>query len=102
MWSLFVHGTLLDNVSVPLNILKDESVGMALLFCLFVFLSNLTVMNMLIGILCDVVARVKVAETDRNERNKIRVALKTMLECYDFSNNGLLEEKEFRLLMENP
>jgi voltage-gated sodium channel len=102
MWTLFLHGTLLDSVSVPMNILKERNVGMCIIFTVFVFLSNLTVMNMLIGILCDVVARVKVEETDRDERHQLRSALSKMLECYDFNHNGLLEEKEFVLLMENP
>lgn len=102
MYVLLLHGTMLDSLSSIVNELKEESIWLACLFGLFVFMSNLTVMNMLIGILCDVVARVKVEETERSDRIQLRNALREMMDCYDFNHNGMLEEKEFRLLMQNP
>jgi len=102
MWTLMLHGCLLDSVSIVLNNIKDESLFLALLFCTFIFCSNLTVMNMLIGILCDVVTRVKDIETERSERHKLRRVLSEIFDCYDFDGDEQLSSKEFHLMMENP
>eukprot|EP00438_Fugacium_kawagutii_P012121 Skav220370 [mRNA] locus=scaffold609:169744:170821:+ [translate_table: standard] len=50
MWILLLTGTFLDSPSV-----RATSGWLAAIFLVFIFLSHMMVLNMLIGILCDVV-----------------------------------------------
>merc|ERR550514_2520334 len=58
MWTLLMTGTLVDNVTSVLNRLGAQDKVAAAVFLLFILLSALTVMNMLIGVLCEVVSAV--------------------------------------------
>merc|ERR1711937_786032 len=49
MWTLLVHGALMDSLALTVEPIAEEDMFLAILFMLFVFLSNLTVLNMLIG-----------------------------------------------------
>lgn len=53
-WNLMIYGTFLDGVGDMLNILKDLNIGYALFFIGYIFIANLTMLNMLIGVLCEV------------------------------------------------
>merc|ERR1711971_483102 len=50
MWTLVMHGTFLDSVSTVAGEIKSESTFLTIAFLIFIFVSALTVMNMLIGI----------------------------------------------------
>merc|ERR1719183_2997789 len=74
MMTLLFDGTLLDSAGSAIselatlardggNFMNPETLG-AVTFILFVGLSALTVMNMLIGIICEVVSEVATAERD--------------------------------------
>eukprot|EP00434_Breviolum_minutum_P025611 symbB.v1.2.022629.t1/scaffold2014.1/size92328/8 len=54
MWVLLLSGTFLDSPSVALNEVGATSGWLVALFLVFIFLSHMMVLNMLIGILCDV------------------------------------------------
>merc|ERR1711970_1154913 len=55
MFTLLIYGVLLDNVGFLTKALGGEYV-LASLFLLFILLAALTVMNMLVGVLCEVVS----------------------------------------------
>ena len=64
MHSLAMHGTLLDRVSDIMEFLRDDSpVGFALMY-IFIIMSAVTIMNMLIGVLCEVITAVAEAERE--------------------------------------
>merc|ERR1740123_1249566 len=65
MYTLLLYGTLLDDVGYLSNKLGKESFILTTMFFFFVLLAALTVMNMLIGVLCEVVSAV--AATEREE-----------------------------------
>mmetsp|Transcript_45966 Transcript_45966/g.142330 ORF Transcript_45966/g.142330 Transcript_45966/m.142330 type:complete len:396 (+) Transcript_45966:1-1188(+) len=97
-----MHGTLLDS---PAHLLIQiyEQVGLfsALLWLVFIFISSFTVLNMLIGILCEVVAQVSQAEKEESEVAFLKNNLLDILECYDTNNDQTIGEDEFDLLMQN-
>merc|ERR1719162_723007 len=65
MHTLILDGTFLDSLGTVVKGLGDEGLFYAFVFYIFVLLSALTVMNMLIGVLCEVVSAV--ASTEKEE-----------------------------------
>mmetsp|Transcript_57859 Transcript_57859/g.188059 ORF Transcript_57859/g.188059 Transcript_57859/m.188059 type:complete len:704 (-) Transcript_57859:72-2183(-) len=102
MKTLLLSGVFMDNLSTVAQMMLDES-GMSLAaFFTFVLLGNLTIMNMLIGVLCEVVSNVA-----KDEKEQIRVAfvtekLKLILEEIDEDKDYRISKEEFRNILENP
>jgi len=71
-------------------------------FLLFIFLSNLTLMNMLIGILCEVVTETSSEEKEFALRQDLADSVMTILESYDVEDDKSLRKAEFKPLMKNP
>jgi len=64
MHSLFMHGTFLDSVSDLMDeMLSDSPFGFGLMY-IFIIMSAVTIMNMLIGVLCEVITAVADAEKE--------------------------------------
>jgi len=101
-WCLVVYGVLMDAVSEIVLLLRSESIWWAILFMTFVFLSNLTMLNMLIGILCEVLARVTGDEVDISKKQELERQIYELLDCYDLDDNQLLRRTEFHHMMSNP
>jgi hypothetical protein len=102
MWVLLLQGVFVDDITEMMQPWREKHQGLAILFIVFVFLSCYTVMNMLIGILCDVVS-----QTSKKERDSVAVAqlthcLREILESHDSDNDGHIQRDEFELLMKNP
>jgi len=95
MYSLWVHGTLLDDLSGICMDMKNESYVCLFLFNVFVLLAALTVMNMLIGVLCEVVS--SVAETEKEEMvvTYVRNSLRHILLEIDENSDGRVSKVEF-------
>merc|ERR1719163_1125792 len=53
--TLILHGTLLDDVSSIFMAIESESALGVLLMYIFVVIAAITIMNMLIGVLCEVI-----------------------------------------------
>jgi hypothetical protein len=80
----------------------QESVALTLCFFLFILLSGFTVMNMLIGIVCEVIAEVKRHEEEEADNFYLRNNLLDILDCYDKDGDECIGKEEFDLLMTNP
>lgn len=82
MHSLLVHGTLMDDLRDFVIPLEEYSIWFLMLFYFFLLLSALTVMNMLIGVLCDVVNNTASVEKEALAvlyvKDRLSVALKHM------------------------
>ncbi|OLP88941.1 Sodium channel protein type 10 subunit alpha [Symbiodinium microadriaticum] len=76
MLSLFTHGVLADELAFAFLVIKEDSVPLFWLFAVFVVFSGITLLNMLIGVLCQVVAD----NSREHEKNQILVDLKSSLE----------------------
>merc|ERR1712110_437738 len=105
MWTLLVNGTLLDEVSSVMNAIvhKGEvNTTIAIIFfCIFVLLSAITVMNMLIGILCEVVTQVAAHEKEEAAANIMRQTILLELKKYD-DGDGMIVWDEVAELMADP
>eukprot|EP00971_Amphidinium_carterae_P010001 197419-Amphidinium_carterae.1 len=102
MMVLLIRGTLLDNPSTIVDQLGELSVVLVILYFIFVFLSSFTVLNMLIGILCEVISQVSETEQEEAAVQYLKGTLLELLEVYDKNDDRMIGEDEFDLLMHNP
>lgn len=102
MYSLLIYGTFLDDLSQFCDDIRAESIPCLCLLGIFICLSALTVMNMLIGVLCEVVSGVAATE---NEMNTVRDASQTMqgiMGKLDNDGNQKITLEEFRGILVLP
>merc|ERR1711972_886480 len=64
MYTLLFNGTFLDSVRSTMDDIARESFACAIVFIVLISFSALTIMNMLIGVLCDVVRAVAATEKE--------------------------------------
>merc|ERR1719221_610632 len=88
MYSLWVYGTLLDGVSAICNEMKEESLICLFIFNVFIVLSAFTLMNMLIGVTCEVVSTVAAAEKEGIDLSYVRSQLQDILMSIDENSDG--------------
>lgn len=105
MWVLLVRGTMLDSPSnyfEKVEQLEQPAPELVALMVLFIFLSSFTVLNMLIGVLCDVVRHVSDIEKDKLAVADMKASLLTLLECFDKDDDRMIAKNEFDMVMKNP
>jgi hypothetical protein len=102
VWALLCAGTLLDDATGVINDIKDHSELMVMLFMFYVLVTNFTLLSMLVGVLCEVVANV----ADQNKEEIIISFVKStfmeVLRSIDQNNDGTISEKEFTELLSSP
>eukprot|EP00928_Gymnodinium_smaydae_P037847 TRINITY_DN26221_c0_g1_i1.p1 TRINITY_DN26221_c0_g1~~TRINITY_DN26221_c0_g1_i1.p1 ORF type:complete len:925 (-),score=204.33 TRINITY_DN26221_c0_g1_i1:136-2760(-) len=102
MFNLMVHGTFLDSLSVVLLDLGKEGAVIVFCFLLYILLAALTVMNMLIGVLCEVVSAVADSEKETMTVSYVKSRLKDVVKEIDQDGNMMLSKEEFVQIMDNP
>jgi len=104
MNTLLLHGTFLEECPTVINMVGDESPWLRLLFLLYVLLASLTVMNMLVGVLCEVVSVVSSVEKEAMQVNYVKERLVQILSGMkiDAEHNGNISREEFVALLETP
>jgi len=65
MYNLSMHGAFLDNVAEVMSEVCSESWLCGLFFAIFIIAAALTLMNMLVGVLCDVMGAVAQKEKEK-------------------------------------
>lgn len=105
MWTLLMDGTLLCETSDVLNLLvhrpEVHCVIAVAAFLVFILLTALTVLNMLIGVLCEVVSALSTHEKDEAAINALKQTILVELMKYD-DGDGLIDEDELSELMADP
>lgn len=101
MYTLLIYGTFLDNLSVILDEARLSYWPLLALILVFICLAALTVMNMLIGVLCDKVA--DIAESEKSEMRAISVneQMSDVAMRLDTNFNGKISYEEFIKIMDN-
>jgi len=102
MWTLLLAGTFLDDITPVANRLLESSAILTVLFVLFVLLSSFTILNMLVGLLCDVVSAVAAAEKEKVMVSCITSKLLGVLDSIDTDGNGTISKAEFTEIMQIP
>eukprot|EP00931_Biecheleriopsis_adriatica_P048148 TRINITY_DN27811_c0_g2_i2.p1 TRINITY_DN27811_c0_g2~~TRINITY_DN27811_c0_g2_i2.p1 ORF type:complete len:260 (+),score=45.87 TRINITY_DN27811_c0_g2_i2:228-1007(+) len=97
MHILFMHGTLLDNVADIFLELQPEGAFPVFLLYSFIIFSGITAMNMLIGVICEVIGSVAVAEKELSRCGWIKDIIGRLLadESPDLDGDGRISRGEF-------
>ena len=105
MSTLFYRMTLGDDIAVVWNEIWETAeideyrvvcYGILIVFFVYVFLSMFTVLNMLIGVLCEVVTAVSAATKEESLIEKVRENLMDVLMEADIEGSGTISEREFQ------
>jgi hypothetical protein len=102
VWTLLLFGTFVDNIGILVGKIQDKDPLLLAFFLAFVFLSSFTLMNLLIGIICEVVSTKSKQLASQAEFLTVQNNLLDILDCYDKRGSATLDREEFRLLMSNP
>lgn len=101
-WTLLVQGTLLDGVGDILGDIKDDSPALLVVFLLFVLIGNFTILNMLIGVLCEVVSAVGQSEAEKMTVSYAKDSFLGVLAAMDSDGSGTISQEEFCLFVNHP
>ena len=71
-----------------------------IIFFIFIFLATFTVLNMLIGILCEIVAQVATAQKEKVAIDFVKLTIAEDLRKMSCEEDGLLTYNEFMQLLE--
>lgn len=105
MYSLLIYTTFLDDLSAFMDDCRAEEgrnwylivIGMA-----FICLASLTVMNMLVGVLCEVVSAVAATEKEEMMQENVSNNLQGVLAELDKNFNKKISYEEFSAIIEKP
>jgi len=104
MNTLWFYGTLLEEVTSLANTLKAESIGLVFLLDLYILAAALLVMNMLIGVLCEVVSAVASSEREEINLSFVKARVEKVFNELDQDNgdsNGRLSKVEFSKILQS-
>merc|ERR1719443_1215375 len=98
-----MDGTLMDDTGTVLGLLlQEESWHSMVVFTIFMLLSALTLMNMLIGVLCEVVSAVGAAEKEEAAINLVKRSVLVLLKRLDADGSGEISREELRQVLVDP
>merc|ERR550514_972986 len=101
MFTLFVGGTLLDDFFGVSRDLMDGFPMLLWAMMIFVLLSAFTVLNMLIGVLCEVVSETAAGEKMKAVDAEVGSKLAKVFSEIDVDGSGQISETEFKLMQGN-
>merc|ERR1719161_65160 len=100
-YTLIIEGMLPDNGEMMTQLGKQEWY-LGFLFFVYIFLAALTIMNMLIGVLCEVVSGVSDSEKEDLEMDKLSERLQGVLQTIDADSDGGISKAEMIGVLNNP
>jgi len=101
---LFIMGTILDDITACTNTIRASGpnwMPMLFFFIVFVLLSSFTMLNMLIGILCEVVVATGEGERNRSSQESVREAIVDLFQSIDKDSSGEISKDEFMSMRNN-
>lgn len=102
MWSLLIDGTFMESLGSVSRAFIEERLWLQLVvLALFVLTSSLTVLNMLLGILCEVVSRVAASERESIAVHRLREDMLHMLVELDEDGSGTISRAELHGVLQN-
>lgn len=106
MSTLLLHGCFGEDLPTVVQetggVLPGGSLLLAFVMLAFVLIASLTVMNMLVGVLVDVVATVSKVEKEEITVAAVRTRLVQILRSLDGNRDGAISKEEFEKLLEKP
>merc|ERR1712113_736562 len=82
--------------------IRKESVICTILFMLLIVFASLVLLNMLIGVLCEVVSAVAATEKEALTVAYVKDQVRFILADVDENHDGLISKEEFKHIIEHP
>jgi hypothetical protein len=102
MHNLIVFGTFMDSLAQFIYDVKAAS-PICFIFCwMYIGLAALTVMNMLIGVLCEVISSVAASEAESLQIDRVNEKFDSIINEIDENNDGRLSWDEFNSIIDHP
>eukprot|EP00927_Polykrikos_kofoidii_P038926 TRINITY_DN33379_c0_g1_i1.p1 TRINITY_DN33379_c0_g1~~TRINITY_DN33379_c0_g1_i1.p1 ORF type:complete len:670 (-),score=140.12 TRINITY_DN33379_c0_g1_i1:270-2279(-) len=102
MYSLMIHGTLLEDVKKISNDIAAENLLYAVVFYVYILLAAFTIVNMLIGVLCEVVSMVAATEREQIMVSYVVNKVREMVDELDDDRDGTISKDEIQRILMNP
>ncbi|CAE8620225.1 unnamed protein product, partial [Polarella glacialis] len=99
MYTLLVAGVFLDDLAAVTTDIGQDSLVFPAIFFLFVLVGALTIMNMLIGVLCEVVSGVAAAEKEDMIVNFVKSKMQEVVDKLDTDGDQMISRAEFNQIM---
>eukprot|EP00811_Abedinium_folium_P014393 NODE_2339_length_2232_cov_9.614252.p1 GENE.NODE_2339_length_2232_cov_9.614252~~NODE_2339_length_2232_cov_9.614252.p1 ORF type:complete len:524 (+),score=90.93 NODE_2339_length_2232_cov_9.614252:404-1975(+) len=105
MWTLLLDGTFMDDTGARVRPLMDYgspmSVSAAICFIIFIFLSAVMLMNMLIGVICEMVSQASVTERNDHAIMALRKDVLSELQKFDVNGDSMISAPELQTVLTN-
>jgi hypothetical protein len=101
MYSLIVYGTFQDSLADFCDDIREESSACLMVVTVYVVLASMTVMNMLIGILCEVISAVAVEEKETMITEKAYDIFGKIVRGLDKNGDGAISFREVEEIVGN-
>jgi len=101
MHALLLNAALMDSVSSLVEPLLKQNIALVFMLYSFILIASLTVMNMLIGVICEVVSAVAATERESLNLGFVRDKIEELMTEgeADEDSDGKISKKEFVKLM---
>jgi hypothetical protein len=100
--TLWTQGVLGDNLNQACMFMWNAGAMYFYLFMIFCLLTNTTLLNMLIGVLCDVVTSSAEEEKSQSQQDNFRETLQAAFDILDKSRDGRIQKHEWQEIKQNP
>eukprot|EP00440_Ansanella_granifera_P039269 gb/GFBE01042605.1/.p1 GENE.gb/GFBE01042605.1/~~gb/GFBE01042605.1/.p1 ORF type:complete len:580 (+),score=125.28 gb/GFBE01042605.1/:1-1740(+) len=102
MMTLFTYGVLGDNLYYWLTTILAENILLFWAAILFVMMSGITLLNMLIGVLCQVIDDSSKEEAELRRMADMKECLEKAFKAADTDGDGFVDEGEWEAMGGNP
>eukprot|EP00929_Paragymnodinium_shiwhaense_P054688 TRINITY_DN27415_c0_g1_i1.p1 TRINITY_DN27415_c0_g1~~TRINITY_DN27415_c0_g1_i1.p1 ORF type:complete len:732 (+),score=158.64 TRINITY_DN27415_c0_g1_i1:134-2329(+) len=104
MHTLLLEGCFMNDLAPLVKALQAEGVVFVFLFYSFLMLAAMTMLNMLIGVLCEVVSAVAQSEKEANSVSMVKEGVMSIIRNGELDVNGdeLISKAEFEAILQNP
>jgi hypothetical protein len=96
MMTLFTNGVLQDNLAQTLAPVKEDNLALFWCFVVFECIASITLLNMLIGVLCQVITQTYEREGNIRRNKWLQEALEQAFKAADKSMDGMISEEEWK------
>jgi voltage-gated sodium channel len=104
MYSLFIYGGFLDDLAAFGDPIRAESTVCLIIVTIYIIIASMTLMNMLIGLLCEVIDAVAMQERETMLREKVYEKMAEVYRLIDQNGdgNGMVSWSEFQDMLSKP
>lgn len=102
-FSLYVMGTVLDDITACTDAIRGAGKPhMLIAFIIFILIASFTMLNMLVGVLCEVVAATTDGEEKKNLEDTVSDAIQTIFQGMDENDDKMISRQEFDSMRDDP